>query len=248
MDRWLLAHLADTVAEATAAFEGHDYMQAHQAASRMFWSVFCDRYLEMIKDRLGGTDRGRSARWTLWESFRVLLGLFAPFAPFVTEHMYQQFYAPHEGTVSLHLTRWPAADERWRGDRGRGGGRGPARGDPGRHPGAAQRRSGSATRPGCSQLIVQAHDAGGPALLDQIAEPLRVAARADALVRGPAGAPQRRRRNHRRDRRLGPGRLAQCSGANYCARGADRVLFSVDYGAAEPGERAGRESGGTAGA
>src|SRR6201997_4878920 len=33
VDRWLLAHLADTVAEATAAFEGHDYMQAHQAAS-----------------------------------------------------------------------------------------------------------------------------------------------------------------------------------------------------------------------
>ncbi|HET6185459.1 MAG TPA: valine--tRNA ligase, partial [Trebonia sp.] len=32
VDRWLLAHLADAVAEATAAFEGHDYMQAHQAA------------------------------------------------------------------------------------------------------------------------------------------------------------------------------------------------------------------------
>src|SRR5262252_5382661 len=88
VDRWVLAHLADTVAEATAAFEQHDYMQAHQAASRMFWSVYCDRYLEMIKDRLGpaadpiGTDRDR-ARWTLWESFRVLLGLFAPFAPFL---------------------------------------------------------------------------------------------------------------------------------------------------------------------
>src|SRR4029077_1160818 len=53
VDRWLLAHLADTVPEATAAFEGHDYMQAHQAASRMFWSIYCDRYLEMIKDRLG---------------------------------------------------------------------------------------------------------------------------------------------------------------------------------------------------
>src|SRR5215469_11716440 len=106
VDRWVLAHLADTVAEATAAFEQHDYMQAHQAASRMFWSVYCDRYLEMIKDRLGagagqdsagqdsagqdgaGRDSasqdsaspdgaGRDgARWTLWESFRVLLGLF----------------------------------------------------------------------------------------------------------------------------------------------------------------------------
>ncbi len=186
VDRWLLSHLADAVAEATAAFDGHDYMQAHQAASRMFWSIYCDRYLEMIKDRLGGD--GDSARWTLRESFRVLLGLFAPFAPFLTEHMYQQFYRSEEGVVSLHLTRWPAADERWRGDRAaveavdqlavildatrvlRSG-----------------QRLGNSAR--LSRLIVQAHDAAAQSLLDQIGEPLRVAARADALVRGPAEHP-----------------------------------------------------------
>jgi valyl-tRNA synthetase len=225
VDRWLLAHLADTVAEATAAFEGHDYMQAHQAASRMFWSIYCDRYLEMIKDRLGSrdstgpdstdpdsthpgithqdstdpdstdleyTDRASfamsSARWTLWESFRVLLGLFAPFAPYVTEHMYQQFYRAREGAVSLHLTRWPVADERWRGDRSaveavdqlavildatrvlRSG-----------------QRLGNSAR--LRRLVVQAHDAQARSLLDQIAEPLRVAARADAIAHGVAGHP-----------------------------------------------------------
>ena len=137
MDRWLLSHLADTVAEATAAFEGHDYMQAHQAASRMFWSIYCDRYLEMIKDRLGGD--GDSARWTLRESFRVLLGLFAPFAPFLTEHMYQQFYRADEGVVSLHLTPLAGGGRAMARRPFGGGGRRPARGDPGRHPGAAQR-------------------------------------------------------------------------------------------------------------
>ena len=153
----------------------------------MFWSIYCDRYLEMIKDRLTASDGHDSggARWTLWESFRVLLGLFAPFAPFLTEHMYQQFYRAHEGVVSLHLTRWPVADERWRGDRSaveavdqlavildatrvlRSG-----------------QRLGNSAR--LSQLIVQAHDAQAQALLDQIAEPLRVAARAEAVVRGAA--------------------------------------------------------------
>src|SRR3984885_167413 len=123
VDRWVLSHLADAVAEATAAFEAHDYMQAHQAASQMFWPIYCDRYLEMIKDRLlpGPATPDREdrdyARWTLWESYRILLGLFAPFAPFVTEHMYQQFYREHEDVVSLHLTRWPAPDERWRDER-----------------------------------------------------------------------------------------------------------------------------------
>ena len=48
-------------------------------------------------------------------------------------------------------------------------------------------RLGSSAR--LSQLTVQAHDEAAGVLLDQIAEPLRVAARADELVRGPAGHP-----------------------------------------------------------
>lgn len=188
VDRWVLSHLVGTVAEATAAFGTHDYMQAHQAASRMFWSVYCDRYLEMIKDRIGASGDRDSARWTLWESFRVLLGLFAPFAPFVTERMYQQFYRTHEGTISLHLTRWPEPDERWHGDR-------PAVEavdqltvilDATRALRSGLRLGNSAR---LSRLTVQAHDARARSLLDQIAEPLRVAARADALVLGPAGHP-----------------------------------------------------------
>jgi valyl-tRNA synthetase len=181
VDRWVLSHLADAVAETTAAFEAHDYMQAHQAASRMFWSIYCDRYIEMVKDRTGQA----GARWTLWESFRVLLGLYAPFAPFLTEHLYQRFYRDHEDTVSLHLTRWPAADPRWVSDR--------AAVDQLAVILDATRVLRSGLRVGnsarLSQLVLQAHDAPAVALLDQIAEPLRVAARADVVVRGPAGHP-----------------------------------------------------------
>jgi valyl-tRNA synthetase len=188
VDRWVLAHLAGAVGEATAALEGYDYHQAHQAASRMFWSIYADRYIEMIKDRAGDA----SARWTLWESYRVLLGLFAPFAPFVTEHMYQRFYRDHEDAVSLHLTRWPAADPGW------------APGDQAAVKAVdavdqlavildATRALRSGLRLGnsarLSQLILQARDAQAEALLAQIAEPLRLAARADAVVRGPADHP-----------------------------------------------------------
>ncbi len=199
VDRWLLSHLAEAVAEATAAFEGHDYMQAHQAASRLFWSIYTDRYIEMIKDRLGEGGRDapdpdspdpdnpdrRSAQWTLWESYRVLLGLFAPFAPFVTEHMYQRFYRAHESPVSLHLTRWPVADERWHGDRSEVDQLAIIL-DATRALRNAYRLGNSAR---ISQLIVQAHTPAAEVLLDQIGEPLRVAARAGALVRGPAEYP-----------------------------------------------------------
>ncbi len=191
VDRWLLSHLAEAVDLSTAAFEEHDYMQAHQAASRMFWSVFCDRYLEMVKDRVApGADAAGadSARWTLRESFRVLLGLFAPFAPFVTEHLYQRFYAELEGGVSLHLTRWPAADPAWAAGA-------QARSavdqlavilDATRVLRSSQRLGNSAR---LRSLTVQAHTAPAADLLDAIAEPLRLAARADAVVRGAAEHP-----------------------------------------------------------
>jgi valyl-tRNA synthetase len=209
VDRWVLSHLAEAVDQTTEAFGAHDYAQAHQGASRMFWSIYCDRYIEMIKDRLGGsfpdsTDRDGadrdsadrdnpdlanpdrdSARWTLWESYRVLLGLFAPFAPFVTEHMYQQFYRPHEGVVSLHVTRWPVPDERWRGDRSAVDHLAVIL-DATRVLRSGQRLGNSAH---LSQLIVQAHTPDAEALLDQIAEPLRIAARARTLVRAPATHP-----------------------------------------------------------
>jgi valyl-tRNA synthetase len=181
VDRWVLSHLAEAVDEATAAFDAHDYMQAYLAASRMFWSIYCDRYIEMIKDRAGEV----SARWTLWESYRVLLGLFAPFAPFVTEHMYQRFYRDREDTVSLHLTRWPAADERWRADQ--------TAGDQLATILDATRvlrsglRLGSSAR--LSRLVLQAHSPQAKELLNQIAEPLRVAARADAAVFDAAAHP-----------------------------------------------------------
>jgi valyl-tRNA synthetase len=195
VDRWLLSHLAEAIDLSTNAFEDHDYMQAHQAASRVFWPVFCDRYLEMVKDRLaadeGPGDNGHGgdgARWTLWESFRVLLGLFAPFAPFVAEHLYQRFYAAHEPGPSLHLTRWPAADPAWPADRA-------AREavdqltvilDATRAL-RSELRLGNSAR--LRSLTLQAHTTPAADLLDLIAEPLRLAARADAVARGEAGHP-----------------------------------------------------------
>jgi valyl-tRNA synthetase len=182
VDRWVLSHLASAVAEATAAFEAYDFMQAHQVASRMFWSVYCDRYLEMIKDQVG-SDLG--TRWTLWETYRVLLGLFAPFAPFVTEEMYQQFYREHEGTVSLHATSWPAVDPAWESDR--------TAVDQlavildATRALRSQQRLGNSTRLGA--LVLQAHDDAASALLAHIAEPLRIAARADSVRVGQAAHP-----------------------------------------------------------
>jgi valyl-tRNA synthetase len=188
-DRWVLSHLAQAAAAATAAFDSHDYMQAYQSVSRMFWSVFCDRYIEMVKDRLGagggrGDGMGDAARCTLREVFRTVLGLFAPFVPFVTEELYQRFYASQpseQGQVSLHLTRWPAPDPAWLmtgGDREAGDAMATVL-DAVRAL-RSEERMGSSAR--LSALLIGAESAAADALLARIGEPLRVAARADALI------------------------------------------------------------------
>lgn len=192
VDRWLLSHLADTLDEATGYLERYDPTGAFQAASRFFWSVYCDRYLEMIKPRFHQpeehpeAERG-SARTTGWRSFRAVLGLFAPFAPFVTEELYQRLYRSAEGAVSLHLTAWPAPEPGWRDGRAAA-----ARSEIDQLVVVLDRvralraalRIGSGTR--VAALVLHPGTEAATALAARVAEPLRAAARAERVIFGPA--------------------------------------------------------------
>jgi valyl-tRNA synthetase len=107
VDRGLLTSLARIVAESTSDLEDYNYTRVLERAETFFWS-FCDDYLELVKGRRYG-DQGpelaASANGALLAALDVMLRLFAPFLPFVTDEVWS-WWRPG----SIHTALWPDSE------------------------------------------------------------------------------------------------------------------------------------------
>ncbi len=112
IDQFIISRLNAIIKESTDYFEKYEYSKCKFETENFFWNLFCDYYLEIIKDRvynpqIRGEEKRRSAQFTLKYCLNNILKLFAPFMPFITEELYLNLFAKEEEKKSIHISEWP---------------------------------------------------------------------------------------------------------------------------------------------
>jgi valyl-tRNA synthetase len=106
-DKAMLAALSEVIASATKAYEEFNYTKALEVTEQFFWT-FTDDYVELVKERsYRENDEGaESAKAALAEALQIMLRLFAPVMPFVTEEVWSWWQSG-----SVHAQSWPTTAE-----------------------------------------------------------------------------------------------------------------------------------------
>ncbi len=114
-DRWILASLDQLIERVTGHFENYEYSLAKAEIEGFFWRELTDNYLEMAKMRLydPAHPAHAGARSALRSVLRVLLQLFAPLLPYITDEIWRALFSPalpaaNAGGPSIHRSQWPA--------------------------------------------------------------------------------------------------------------------------------------------
>ncbi len=112
-DRWILSRLDRAVRETSEALETYAFSDAASTVYQFLWGEFCPWYIELAKGPLYGDDDAakESTRATLVFCLDRVMRLLHPFAPFITEEIWQKL--PMARTVdSIAIAEYPKPDAR----------------------------------------------------------------------------------------------------------------------------------------
>jgi valyl-tRNA synthetase len=122
-EKWILSRLQATATAVDTALENFRFSDAANAIYHFVWDELCDWYIELAKPNLARQeglqqDAQKAARrhvvqGVLATALETTMRLFHPFAPFVTEEIWQKLPKPQHLPESLMITMFPRADQQW---------------------------------------------------------------------------------------------------------------------------------------
>jgi len=119
-EKWIMSRLQAVSAEVDSALEAFRFSDAANAIYHFVWHELCDWYIELAKPHLHQPegieqDAVRAARrhvvqGVLASALETTMRLLHPFAPFVTEEIWQKLPKPPQLPGSLMITVFPRGD------------------------------------------------------------------------------------------------------------------------------------------
>jgi valyl-tRNA synthetase len=104
-DKWILSKFNTLTSEVTRNLDAYDLGVAVGKVHDFIWNVYCDWYIELVKNRIREGDE--VALNTLLYVMEGFLKLLHPFMPFITEEIWQSM--PHSSGEheSIMMAKWP---------------------------------------------------------------------------------------------------------------------------------------------
>ncbi|MBS3761143.1 MAG: isoleucine--tRNA ligase, partial [Halodesulfurarchaeum sp.] len=112
IDRWLLSRLQTVEATADEAWADFEQDRALDTILEFIVEDVSRYYIQVVRERMWDPEESgskRAAYATLSHVLQEAIALLAPYAPFVTEELYQRLTAG-KGLTSVHMLDWPEPD------------------------------------------------------------------------------------------------------------------------------------------
>jgi isoleucyl-tRNA synthetase len=113
-DMWIIHELHNTIKTVERSINEGELHTAVRTLINFIKESLSHRYITVIRPRVwieGNAPEKRSAYATLFYVLSTLIKVLAPFAPFVTEYLYNAFvkkYDPEHALESVHYEKWPS--------------------------------------------------------------------------------------------------------------------------------------------
>jgi valyl-tRNA synthetase len=111
-DMWICTKLQALIYDVTGHLDRYELNLASQKIVDFIWDDFCDWYIELSKSELRSGNE--TTRQILAYALEMALRLLHPFAPFITEEIYQSFPENLRHYPSLMAAQWPEQEDRLR--------------------------------------------------------------------------------------------------------------------------------------